>query len=296
MKRLAAAVAAAALVAGLGAGFGAAPVHAQSLAQSLSGSLAQAQPNAARGAAPCGLGIARHRRGLPGLLHRAGAPAGHVKLTFSGHSTFLIETAQGVKAVTDYNDFVRPDVLPDLITMNTGHSTHSTDNVDPAIKHVLRGWNPSGLGVVRHNVREKDLRVFNLPTNIDSGYFGSSSIFVFEAAGVCIAHFGNIRHALDDDRARRMGRIDIMLVPVDRWITASFDEILFNIDKLKPRYVIPMHYNFMDRPLEFAERVKGMYRTRLNDSPSITVSRASMPVDTEILVLPLPGWSGDSPI
>ncbi len=213
-------------------------------------------------------------------------------MTFSGHSTFLIETAQGVKAVTDYNDFVRPDVLPDLITMNTGHSTHSTDNVDPAIKHVLRGWNPSGVGVVRHNVREKDLRVFNLPTNIDSGFFGSSSIFVFEAAGVCIAHFGNIRHALDDDRARRMGRIDIMLVPVDRWITASFDEILYNIDKLKPRYVIPMHYNFMDRPLEFAQRVKGMYKTRLHNSQSITVSRASMPVDTEILVLPQPGWGG----
>ncbi|MDE0537524.1 MAG: MBL fold metallo-hydrolase [Rhodospirillales bacterium] len=296
MKRLAASVAAAALVAGLAAGLGAQPVGAQSLAQSL----AQAQPNAERGAAPCGLGFVRHERGLPGLLHRAtasggasgGAPAGHVKLTFSGHSTFLIETAQGVKAVTDYNDFVRPDVLPDLITMNTGHSTHSTDNVDPAIKHVLRGWNPSGVGVVRHNVREKDLRVFNLPTNIDAGYFGSSSIFVFEAAGVCIAHFGNIRHALDDDRVRRMGRIDIMLVPVDRWITASFDEILFNIDKLKPRYVIPMHYNFMDRPLEFAERVKGMYKTRLNNSPSITVSRASMPVDTEVLVLPLPGWGG----
>ena len=296
MKRLAASVAAAALAVGLGADLG----HAQSLMPSYLDPLAQAQPNAERGAAPCGLGLVQHRRSLPGLLHRAkasggapaGAPAGHVKLTFSGHSTFLIETAQGVKAVTDYNDFVRPDVLPDLITMNTGHSTHSTDNVDPAIKHVLRGWNPSGVGVVRHNVREKDLRVFNLPTNIDSGFFGASSIFVFEAAGVCIAHFGNIRHALDDDRARRMGRIDIMLVPVDRWITASFDEILYNIDKLKPRYVIPMHYNFMDRPLEFAERVKGLYKTRLNKSPSITVSRASMPVDTEVLVLPLPGWGG----
>lgn len=292
MKRPATSVAAAVLVVGLGA----APVHAQSLTPSYLDFLAQAQPNAQRGAAPCGLGFVRHRRGLPSLLHRADAPAGHVKLTFSGHSTFLIETAQGVKAVTDYNDFVRPDVLPDLITMNTGHSTHSTDNVDPAIKHVLRGWNPSGRGVVRHNVREKDLRVFNLPTNIDSGFFGSSSIFVFEAAGVCIAHFGNIRHALDDDRMRRMGRIDIMLVPVDRWITSSFDEILFNIDKLKPRYVIPMHYNFMDRPLEFAQRVKSMYKTRLHNSRSITVSRANMPVDTEILILPLSDGGGDSPI
>ncbi len=68
MKRLAASVAAAALAVGLGAGLGAAPAHAQSLAQ--------AQPNAERGAAPCGLGLVQHRRGLSGLLHRAKAPGG----------------------------------------------------------------------------------------------------------------------------------------------------------------------------------------------------------------------------
>jgi hypothetical protein len=28
--------------------------------------------------------------------------------------------------------------------MNRAHSSHYTDFPDPAIKHVLRGWNPEG--------------------------------------------------------------------------------------------------------------------------------------------------------
>ena len=61
----------------------------------------------------------------------------------SGHATFLIESPQLVRIATDYNDYVRPPVLPDIATMNHAHDTHYTDNPDPAIKYVLRGWGPS---------------------------------------------------------------------------------------------------------------------------------------------------------
>ncbi|MGO4282878.1 MBL fold metallo-hydrolase, partial [Bosea sp. TAB14] len=46
------------------------------------------------------------------------------RLTFVGHATFLIETPGGVKIATDYNDYVRPPVTPDIATMNKAHSTH----------------------------------------------------------------------------------------------------------------------------------------------------------------------------
>lgn len=50
-----------------------------------------------------------------------------VKLTFIGHSTFLIESPKGVRIATDYNDYVRPNILPDIVTMNRAHSTHFTN-------------------------------------------------------------------------------------------------------------------------------------------------------------------------
>src|SRR5262245_45843072 len=37
-----------------------------------------------------------------------------VRITYSGHSTFLVESPQLVRVATDYNDYVRPMVLPDI--------------------------------------------------------------------------------------------------------------------------------------------------------------------------------------
>ena len=63
-----------------------------------------------------------------------------MRLTYVGHSTFLIESPQLVRIATDYNDYVKPPMIPDIVTMNHAHSTHYTDSPEPDIKHVLRGW------------------------------------------------------------------------------------------------------------------------------------------------------------
>ena len=44
-------------------------------------------------------------------------------MTYVGHSTFLIESVGGVKIATDYNDYVRPRIIPDIVTMNIAHDT-----------------------------------------------------------------------------------------------------------------------------------------------------------------------------
>src|SRR5919109_5303460 len=88
-----------------------------------------------------------------------------VRITYVGHSTFLIESPQLVRIATDYNDYVRPPVLPDIVTMNHAHSTHYTDHPDPRIPHVLRGWGTSPDRPARHDVSLKDVRVRNVPTN-----------------------------------------------------------------------------------------------------------------------------------
>ena len=88
-----------------------------------------------------------------------------VRITFVGHATFLIESPQLVRIATDYNDYVKPPVLPDIVTMNHAHTTHYTDHPDPGIKFVLRGWTADG-GPARIDMNYKDVRVRNVPTNI----------------------------------------------------------------------------------------------------------------------------------
>src|SRR5262245_57829542 len=74
-------------------------------------------------------------RAIPAVM-RLALNSDQVRITYSGHSTFLIESPQLVRIATDYNDYVRPPVIPDIATMNHAHDTHFTNFPDPSIKHV----------------------------------------------------------------------------------------------------------------------------------------------------------------
>jgi hypothetical protein len=210
---------------------------------------------------------------IPASFTAASLPPGHVGLTFLGHSSFLIESPGGITAVTDYNGYIRPERLPDIVTMNHAHSTHYTDSPDPGIKLVLRGWDPGG-GVPDHNVTLGDMRVHNVSTNIRDGSgteFGGNSIFVFDTGDLCIAH---------------LGPVDVLLTPVDGTWTLSHDDMIEVIESIHPALVIPMHY-FSGRSLEtFIADEAGRYPVRRNETPSIALARAELPKRTEILILP----------
>ena len=61
-----------------------------------------------------GLIASQRPRITPAALRLALAPD-QVRITYAGHSTFLIESPQLVRIGTDYNDYVRTPVLPDMI-------------------------------------------------------------------------------------------------------------------------------------------------------------------------------------
>ena len=157
---------------------------------------------------------------IPAAYLRTALAEGQVRITYSGHSTFLLESAKLVRIATDYNDFLRPPatLLPDIVTMNHAHSTHYTDRPDPDIKFVLRGWRDDGKQA-DHDVSFGDVRVRSVSTNIRNWNGGTeyngNSIFIFEMGKLCIAHLGHLHHTLTQQQLDDMGRIDILMVPVD---------------------------------------------------------------------------------
>jgi L-ascorbate metabolism protein UlaG (beta-lactamase superfamily) len=211
-------------------------------------------------------------------------------ITFVGHATFLIESPGGIRVATDYNDYIRPAVTPEIATMNRAHSTHNSTRPDPGIAHLLRGWNPAG-GVARHDVSMGDMRVRNVPTNIrewgGSGTdYGGNSIFIMEAAGLCVAHLGHLHHTLNPDQLIRMGKIDVLLVPVDGTWTLDLDGMVEVIESIGPTVVIPMHY-FGTATLErFLAKMSEKHDIVREERPSIVVSRTSLPARPTVRVLP----------
>ena len=226
-------------------------------------------------------------RVIPAAARPDAPAAGDVRLTYLGHSSFLIETSDGVTAVTDYNGYIRPAFIPDVVTMNNAHSTHYTPNPEPAITHVLRGWDPAG-GVAHHDIVFRDLRVRNLPTNvrqIGGTRYNGNSIFIFEAEDLCIAHLGHLHHRLTDQDLGALGEIDVLLAPIDGAWTMAQGLMAEVVGQIRPAIVIPMHYTAGGLTERFARLIAGRYETVYSDSPTLTVSRRNLPWG-KMVVLP----------
>jgi len=227
----------------------------------------------------------------PAAFNLAALAGDQVRISYAGHSTFMIESPGGVKIATDYNDYVKPRGLPDIVTMNHAHSTHYTDSPDPGIKHVLRGWGPSPEQPARHDVQAGDVRVRNVPTNIRSWGGGTerhgNSIFIFEIANLCVAHLGHLHHTLTQQQLNEIGRIDVVMVPVDGGVTLDLEGMAEVLAALKAPLMIPMHY-FSTYSLRRFLDVLGekSYEVEMSETPTVVVSKATLPVKPKVLVLP----------
>ncbi len=232
--------------------------------------------------------FARYRPGPSTPPFRiAATQEGTVRLTLLGHSTFHIETPGGISIATDYSGYHRPPRTPDVVTMNKAHSTHYTLTPGPEIKTVLHGWGEEGQPA-DHDVVVGDAYIRNVTTDIRSGYGAmepdGNSIFIFEVAGLCIGHLGHLHHELDDSDYAEIGRLDVLMVPVDGGLTMGAASMVRVVERLRSAIILPMH-----RPgpqvARFLDLFGPGFDRRFADSPSITVSLNSLPSKPQIVVL-----------
>jgi L-ascorbate metabolism protein UlaG (beta-lactamase superfamily) len=232
-----------------------------------------------------GLVAANEARVIPAALN-----SDQVRITYVGHATFLIESPELVRIATDYNDYVRPPVLPDIATMNHAHDTHYTDNPDPAIKYVLRGWGPSENEPANWDVKYKDVRVRNVPTNIRNWAGGTerygNSIFIFEIANLCIAHLGHLHHTLTQQQLDEIGRVDVVMAPVDGNLTLDLDGMMDVLSALKAQIIVPMHFFNPYTLQRFLDRAAQNWPIEHAEIPSFVVSKTTLPDKPKVLVLP----------
>jgi L-ascorbate metabolism protein UlaG (beta-lactamase superfamily) len=235
--------------------------------------------------------VASPRRPIaPASLRLAALANDQVRITYIGHSTFLLESPRLVRIATDYNDYVKPPVLPDVVTMNRAHSTHYTDSPEAGIAHVLRGWASEYGRPARHDAQIRDVRVRNVPTNLRDFGGGTqqhgNSIFVFEVANLCIAHLGHLHHTLTAQQVNEIGRLDAVMVPVDGGATLDLDGMMEVLDSLKAPIVIPMHYFSVFTLNRFLDRMRDKFDIEMNETPSIVLSKSTLPSKPKVVVLP----------
>jgi L-ascorbate metabolism protein UlaG (beta-lactamase superfamily) len=234
----------------------------------------------------------------PGIeyLHKASfreppADTFTVRISYVDHAMFLIQSAGGLSAVTDYSGFIGPvDFVPDVVTMNNAHSTHWTSVPDPRIPHVLPGWGDFG-EAAEHALDLDEMYIRNVPTDVRSGFgdgvrANGNSIFVFEVAGLCIGHLGHLHHEPDDAQYAALGRLDVVMAAVDGGLTLDLPTMIRVLDRLRSSVVIPMHWfgqSSLDRFL--AGMAAEGFVVERDLGSSIEVSLRTLPSQPTVMVL-----------
>ena len=231
-------------------------------------------------------------RATPVSLRRAAANTDEVAITYGGHSTYFIDTPGGVRIATDYSGAYQTGRMPDVVTMNRAHSTHYTLFPDPRIPHVLHGWGDDG-DPAKISERIGDVFIRNVTTDIRR-FFGDysgvgmikdgNSIFIFEVAGLCIGHLGHLHHQLDDTHFVAIGRLDIVMVPIDGAYTMSLGGISDITKKLRASVVLPMH-RFATPLEEFMERIGKEFEIDRRSERTLRISRETLPTTPTVIIL-----------
>lgn len=213
-------------------------------------------------------------------IWRASLQSGEVRIRYIGHSAFRIETDQGRSAVTDFYGDAGQGPAPDAVTMNHAHSSHWTPYPPETVEHHLRGWGTEG-APARHWVELDDLLIRNVPTDI-RGWDGTweedgNSIFVFEYEGLCIGHLGHLHHKPTEEHYAMIGRLDVVLAPVDGGFTMRIEDMMEVMRRVRARVVIPMHI-FNPGSLErFLTEMSDVFEVDERPASEIILSAATLP-------------------
>ena len=162
-------------------------------------------------------------------------------ITYYGHSLFQLETAEGHVIVMDPYDasvgYPMGRLQGDVVTVSHEHHDHNNLSLVGGEPAVLRGegkFEPlPGLRVTGYASFHDDQQGTKR---------GLNTIFAVEADGLRVLHLGDLGHLLPPEECGRIGRADVLLVPVGGFYTIDAAQAEKLRNDLGARITIPMHY------------------------------------------------------
>jgi L-ascorbate metabolism protein UlaG (beta-lactamase superfamily) len=167
-----------------------------------------------------------------------------MKVKFLGHAAFLLTSNSGVRIITDpykpgcFDGGIKYDPITekaDIVTISHEHDDHNETNINgsPAFikgtnKQTIKEITISGTDVY-HDTSEGKER-------------GSNIIYNISIDGINVVHLGDLGHELSLEDIEKIGKVDVLLIPVGGYFTIDAKVADSVIKMLKPKIVIPMHF------------------------------------------------------
>ncbi|MBI3924444.1 MAG: MBL fold metallo-hydrolase [Armatimonadetes bacterium] len=218
--------------------------------------------------------------------------AGEVTIQWLGHSAFLITSPGGLRVLTDpyppMLGYPHTRVPANLVTVSIDLFDHSHLEMAEGKPRVLYGLTLEGEWTeVRTQVGDVKVRGIGVwGDNSGGSQRGKNGMFLFETGGLRILHAGNLGHQPDEEMLRKIGRVDVLLLPVGGIYTIDGNEAAQVVKKLRPRVVIPMHYKTpalvfdLQTADKFLKNFPNYQKTRI-----LRLGPATLPASTTVVVL-----------
>src|SRR5262249_6470817 len=220
----------------------------------------------------------------------AADPTGKVEIRWHGQSFFTVQSSKGTRIAFDphaIEAYGKQTVTADLILISHFHTDHiqlsAVQNQAKArVLYGLKGgakktdWNP--IDETFRDVHVRSVGVYH--DNMEGMERGKNTIFIVEVDGLRIVHLGDLGHLLSDKDIKKIGPVDVLMIPVGGVYTINGAEAKKVVEQLKPkRYILPMHYGtkvFDDLlpPDEFLEEQKHVRKYPTNQ---LTLDASSPP-------------------
>ena len=168
-----------------------------------------------------------------------------MRLTYFGHSSFLVETADGIRVILDpyrhgaFNGavgYAPIDEPADVVVASHDHDDHGAYDTIPGDPLVL--LHPTAETVGSLTITGVDVA----HDETGGSERGKNTIAILDDGDVRLVHLGDLGHTLDYATVEALGRVDVLLVPVGGFFTIDHQQAAEVVGSLHPRIVIPMHY------------------------------------------------------
>lgn len=196
-----------------------------------------------------------------------------MKLTFYGHSCFLLETGTHRLIIDPFltgnpkAPLAADKVKCDFILVSHGHGDHLGDavalaqrnnatviaNYEIATYCAKQGAKSHGMhlgGAHQFSFGRVKLTIAHHGSSLQTEdgflYLGNPAGFLITANGKTLYHAGDTGLFMDMQLIGQMNNLDLALLPIGDNFTMGVDDAVKAVEFLKPRLAIPMHYNTWD--------------------------------------------------
>lgn len=214
-----------------------------------------------------------------------------MKIKWYGHAAFQITTEKGIRIIIDPYEpgsfsgalsYGKIEDEADIVLTSHDHADHNyIKDIKGKYKHISKAG----------DYEIQSVKIKAIPTFHDNSVGkerGPNLTFVLAADGLSLVHTGDIGHAFDSDLLKKIGKVDILLLPVGGFFTIDAAQAAKLMTALQPGITIPMHYKtdkcgFPITPVE--EFTKNQSNVRVLKESEIEIKKDSLPKKPEIIVL-----------